>query len=509
MMCTANGSRSSRRPTRPGAFFATLRQNNIDLVTVMNDMQIQLQDLNLKNGNTFNFNPNFYGPNQYPLANTTNTMNPPNTGAATNTANTVQTQQAFNQGQNIAQNSSSNDRQDNSYDSGRRQQIINRGKNEGLWAYLNDGRNYSSLQGVFPYKTFDLKQNEIKGLEKQLEEAPEEAKKKDLLGKIEQLKKESDELRKAAQPVEIVLTSLQPLWLPSPEQPKHLLMVRPARVGAMPAYQGILLDWARLQDILKSEIGDLLPEAKFIPLAKNNPERLDREMFALPVELDAGPMPQPEAMEPIQAAPLHPAGWTPLRIGLAIAWAAALVALIAVGLGGWSLLDFSERRIRFVSAVTHELRTPLTTLRLYLDMLSSGLVSEETQREEYLKTLSGEADRLHRLIGNVLDFARLEKTRPNLEKHPVPVAGLLDQLRHTWLDCCTSSGKDLQIANALPAETTITTDRNLVEQILGNLIDNARKYSQDAADKLRIWACAVPARTENTSSSRWRTAARA
>ncbi len=92
-------------------------------------------------------------------------------------------------------------------------------------------------------------------------------------------------------------------------------------------------------------------------------------MSALPVQLVPGP----------EAAPADP-GWTPLRIGLALAWAAALVALLAVGLVGWSLFDLSERRIRFVSAVTHELRTPLTTLRLYLDMLTGGMVKEERQK---------------------------------------------------------------------------------------------------------------------------------
>ena len=40
-----------------------------------------------------------------------------------------------------------------------------------------------------------------------------------------------------------------------------------------------------------------------------------------------------------------------------------VLALMAVAAGGWSLIDFSQRRIRFVSAVTHELRTPLTTIR--------------------------------------------------------------------------------------------------------------------------------------------------
>lgn len=375
---------------------------------------------------------------------------------------------------------------DNTDANNKRYQIINRGRNEGLWGYNGDGRNYSSLQGLFPYKLLESKQAEIRTYEQQMKEQPEAVKKKDLQAKVDSLRKESDDLRRALQPIEIEVASMKPLWLPSPEEPKHLLMVRPARIGTLPAYQGILIDWPRLQEILKSEIDYLFPEARFRPLAKNNPEHLDREMTALPIEFDAGPLPEVEAPESLPAPETQPAGWTPLRIGLATVWAAALIALIAVGLGGWSLLDLSERRIRFVSAVTHELRTPLTTLRLYLDLLNSGMVSEEKQKDEYLKTLSGEADRLHRLIGNVLDFARLEKARPNVVKQPVAVAEFLDQLCATWHERCAASGKDVQVVNALPEGTNVSTDRSLVEQILGNLIDNARKYSRDASDP-RIW----------------------
>jgi signal transduction histidine kinase len=202
-------------------------------------------------------------------------------------------------------------------------------------------------------------------------------------------------------------------------------------------------------------------------------------MASLPVQLDPGP---PD--------PLPPAGWTPLRIGLSFAWAAALIGLVAMGLSGLSLIDLSERRIRFVSAVTHELRTPLTTLRLYLDMLTSGLVREEAQRAEYLQTLSSESERLHRLIGNVLDFARLEKQRAKVVSVPLTVADLMDRLRATWKDRCESVGKELIVENRLPADASLTTDSDLLQQIVGNLIDNACKYSKAAADR-RIWLRAV------------------
>src|SRR5207344_975102 len=107
-----------------------------------------------------------------------------------------------------------------------------------------------------------------------------------------------------------------------------------------------------------------------------------------------------------------------------------------------------------------------------LDLLSSGMISEEKQREEYIKTLSGEADRLHRLIGNVLDFARLEKSRPAVEKRAAPVAGLLDQLRRNWHERCAAAGKELVVESHLPESAAVTTDPGLVEQVVGNLIDN-------------------------------------
>jgi signal transduction histidine kinase len=198
-------------------------------------------------------------------------------------------------------------------------------------------------------------------------------------------------------------------------------------------------------------------------------------MAALPFQFDPGPA--PAVVDP---------GWTPLRVGLSLAWAAALVALLAVGLGGWSLIDLSERRIRFVSAVTHELRTPLTTLRLYLDMLTGGLVREERQREEYLHTLHAEADRLHRLIGNVLDFSRLERQRPRLVKTSVAPAELLEQVRAAWQGRCQDAGKELAVEDSLAGAALVVTDAELVQQVLGNLVDNACKYSRDAADN-RVW----------------------
>jgi signal transduction histidine kinase len=256
--------------------------------------------------------------------------------------------------------------------------------------------------------------------------------------------------------------------------------------------QGILLDWPRLQAMLAAEVADLFPDATFAPVRDEVPAHPERTMTALPVEMDPGQQAPLETLaepksEPEPAALIATVeGWTPLRIGLALSWAAALLALGAAGVGGRSLIELSERRIRFVSTVTHELRTPLTTLRLYLDMLSGGLITDEAKRNEYLHTLHTETDRLNRLVSNVLDFSRLENQQPRLEKSPVLVSDLLRSIRDSWEMRCLDCGKELLVENGLAAGTQVVTDVHLVEQIVGNLIDNACKYSRGAEDP-RLW----------------------
>lgn len=281
-----------------------------------------------------------------------------------------------------------------------------------------------------------------------------------------------------------VLVNLSPMtavWAPTENGRERLLLVRLVRVEEKEVCQGIVLDDVALRALLADKVADLFPDARLLPVYEPDPPQPDRTMTALPLLLDAGPAPPPP----------NP-GWTPLRVGLALAWTAALVALLAVGLGGWSLIDLSQRRIRFVSAVTHELRTPLTTLRLYLDMLMNGLVRDPKQREEYIHTLNAEAERLSRLVGNVLDFSRLENQRPRLNRARVTAANLLAQVGDVWRSRCDNADKELVIEGPSGATPALCTDGELVQQVLGNLLDNACKYSRGAADR-RVWLRVRPA----------------
>jgi signal transduction histidine kinase len=272
---------------------------------------------------------------------------------------------------------------------------------------------------------------------------------------------------------------IRPQWLSAEDGSMYLLLVRAARLETKTVFQGVVLDWSRLKDELLDEVKPTFPDAKLNPVYEGEPSN-ERQMAAIPARLDPGPVPPPE-----------PAGWTPLRLGLALGWGAALVALAGIWFGGRALIDLSERRIRFVSAVTHELRTPLTSLRLYLDLLTSGMIEDEEKQKEYLRTLHGESDRLNRLIENVLDFARLEKRTVQTHVAPTKVDALLEAARAAWADRCAADGKELVVIGTVPVDQMVNTDGRMAGQILSNLIDNARKYSPGAADR-RIWVWAKP-----------------
>ena len=278
--------------------------------------------------------------------------------------------------------------------------------------------------------------------------------------------------------IAIHLGSMRPQWVRAPNGSEELVLVRAARVGPTTVYQGVVLDWPQLSAVLQEEVKDLFPDAKLIAVRSPSGVSPERAMTALPVQLDPG-------LKPAHA----PIGWTPLRMGLVMSWAAALIAFAAVGLSGWSLIALAERRIRFVSAVTHELRTPLTSLRLYLDLLLSGMVTDEAKRTEYLATLNMESERLHRLIDNVLDFARLENRRTQHQPQPIRVTEILEHARLTWTDRCAADGKQLTVTSQLDESELVSTDLHLMQQVVGNLIDNSRKYSREATDP-HIWLSA-------------------
>ncbi len=261
--------------------------------------------------------------------------------------------------------------------------------------------------------------------------------------------------------------TMAPLWVGG-----ELVLVR--RVDGR--VEGCWLDWPGMRAWLLDDVKELLPAAHL--LAATRPDRSDAGRFlaALPLELLPGP------------APGVSSAGAPLRLVLGIAWSGVLLALaagVALLAGAMAL---SERRAAFVSAVTHELRTPLTTFRAYTEMLADGMVTDETQKTQYLSTLKGEAERLSHLVENVLMFARVERGRGGELTRPLGVAELLERVAPRLVDRAAAAGMEVAVA-PVPADLTAVADAGALEQILFNLVDNACKYAARATDRtIRISA---------------------
>ncbi|MFL6237582.1 MAG: ATP-binding protein [Thermoanaerobaculia bacterium] len=249
-----------------------------------------------------------------------------------------------------------------------------------------------------------------------------------------------------------------------------LVLLRRVRRGDARLLQGTWVDWPALRSFLLSQVAAVAPASSLTPVGERDTADPGRRLALLPARLVPGPMPETE-----------PQDWTPVRLSLAAAWGAALLGLIGAGALLKGAVTLSQRRADFVSAVTHELRTPLTTFRLYTGMLREGIVPAG-ERPSYLATLEREADRLCRLVENVLTFSRLERRGAAARTESLPLEELLDRFVPRLAERAAQAELDLRVE--VPpglAARRVRADPAGLEQILLNLVDNACKYAPNPA----------------------------
>jgi signal transduction histidine kinase len=136
----------------------------------------------------------------------------------------------------------------------------------------------------------------------------------------------------------------------------------------------------------------------------------------------------------------------------------------------------ARQKTSFVSSVSHELKTPLTSIRMSAELLLSGRVSDVKKRDNYLSVIVSESERLTRLINNVLDFGKLEQGKKHYRLTTVEVDRFLTQLIEAHRVRIAAQGLRI-ITRLAPGDFTIRTDRDALEQVVLNLIDNVLKYA--------------------------------
>lgn len=136
----------------------------------------------------------------------------------------------------------------------------------------------------------------------------------------------------------------------------------------------------------------------------------------------------------------------------------------------------AQRKTTFVANVSHELKTPLTSIRLFADMLHDGRVKDSTKQQEYLQRMVNETQRLTRLVNNVLDFSRLERGQRRNQSESLDLSEAVGEIIESQRERLLDEGLAVEWRTPeSPLQAKV--DRDALEQILLNLLDNAAKYA--------------------------------
>jgi signal transduction histidine kinase len=159
-----------------------------------------------------------------------------------------------------------------------------------------------------------------------------------------------------------------------------------------------------------------------------------------------------------------------------------VAALGAIACGGWLVVADARRQLAraqqktdFVSNVSHELKTPLTSIRMFAELMQNGN-GNTAKHPQYLRIIMVEAERLTRLINNVLDFAGLERKQKRIERKPLDLHAVIGRAWEGHALHLQESGFSTRW-EAAPPPYPVVGDDDALAQILVNLLSNAEKYS--------------------------------
>ncbi|MQQ07119.1 two-component sensor histidine kinase [Epibacterium sp. SM1979] len=163
--------------------------------------------------------------------------------------------------------------------------------------------------------------------------------------------------------------------------------------------------------------------------------------------------------------------------------------------GGAALLSFvdvtdreqaSQMRRDFVANVSHELRTPLTALMGFIETLRGPARDDAKARDRFLDIMEGEANRMNRLVGDLLSLNRVESEERVRPKEDVDLNGRLASTIKTLEPLAAAQGTVLELY--VPEEgITVKGDPDQLQQVFTNLVENAIKYGGDKVE-LRLHA---------------------
>jgi len=139
-------------------------------------------------------------------------------------------------------------------------------------------------------------------------------------------------------------------------------------------------------------------------------------------------------------------------------------------------MDVVKLKSEFVSSVSHEFKTPITSIKALAERLLDQKVKDPARVKEYYSVILGDADNLSRLVGNFLDFAKIEEGKKLYDFEETDITSWMDQTLQNMRNKHSQKGIKLDyfIADDIPQ---LAIDKNAIKLAINNLLDNAIKFS--------------------------------
>ncbi|MCW1933482.1 sensor histidine kinase [Pararhodobacter zhoushanensis] len=204
-------------------------------------------------------------------------------------------------------------------------------------------------------------------------------------------------------------------------------------------------------------------------------------------QMGAGQPPAGRPAAPIEARMIQttPTGETILRVSVAPLLAAGILPAILVTLRDISQVEEAEQQRRdFVANVSHEMRSPLTVLAGFIETLKGPAKGDLAATETFLDIMEREAQRMTRLVSDLLSLSRVESEERVRPRTQVSLSEVLRATLAALRPQVEDAGLSVDFQD-LPDAPTIPGDRDQLVQVFHNLIENALKYGA-SGDKIEI-----------------------
>jgi signal transduction histidine kinase len=155
------------------------------------------------------------------------------------------------------------------------------------------------------------------------------------------------------------------------------------------------------------------------------------------------------------------------------------------------LKELDRMKSQFLSHCSHELRTPLTSIKGFTENLLHGMVGPLAERQHlYLTRISANANRLTRMIADLLDLSRIEAGTIRLAHQSISLSDLLEEVSQELLPLTQTKAQHLTV-EITGESLSVWGDPDRLHQIVTNLVHNAHKFTpQDG--RIRVTACPSP-----------------